>query len=477
MTGLGGANGRDGDGHTNTNRASKEQPSPREPDDRFADLGLERDAAAIRSHVHRRVARRFRGSLNDHDIENAVSAALESLLNEHRKGPVEDPRAFATTAGVRAAIKLLRESRVTPSDPHGPVVLGEEDRRVSLPDLIDDRARLARLVEAVEQLDEQKLAAFQLRFIEQLPHDEACARLGIKRSAYFERLKAAKAAIEGAVSLTSHSFRRRQRQLLSDYVSGLLTGRARARAERLIAADPQAATVARELRRAHEDAALLLPFVALGTGDGGTAEASISGAVSRASEVVSSWFGRAPASGEITSSAVLTSGGVRGAGVAGVGLVAKAFGGLSATNIVIGCLGGGAVATIACVATGVLPLPGEGTRVPHPAAKPERVKRAPAHATTPARLPQLVEKHPAAPTAQKPEPVESATPGPEPATETAAPPAEPPADSTSTLEPNVAPEVQEFGVAAAGTPVGGAPPDTNQTDGASASAVRQEFGP
>jgi len=36
---------------------------------------------------------------------------------------------------------------------------------------------------------------------------------------------------------------------------------------------------------------------------------------------------------------------------------------------------------------------------------------------------------------------------------------------------------QEFSADSAGVPVGGAPPDTDDSNGASASTVREEFGP
>ncbi|MQA74693.1 MAG: hypothetical protein GEU88_10200 [Solirubrobacterales bacterium] len=445
--------------------------------DPFADLHLDQAAMdAVRKAVHDRVSRAFRGSVNEHDIEDATSAALEALLNEHRRAPVGDMRAFTATVGFRAAREINRRPRAVPFDPLDSPALEQEDPTASPVEHIDARARVARIAEALEQLDDDKLAAFHLRIVEDLSHEEACERLGLGRSAYFERVKVAKARVEGAVELSSHVFERRQRQLLSDYVAGIADERARARAERLIAADPQAAVLARELRRSHEDAVLVLPTLALVEIGQQDAAGRLGDLLDRAREVASGWLGRGPDPSELASSPALAAGGARGAGAAGAGLLAKALGGIGAGKVALGCLGGGAAATIACVATGVLPLPSQGgEREAAPHRSPEKRVGPPERPARQARIVEAVERRPAAPTPTKPSPPPEAPPTSDARDESAEPAAAP--QPASALEPDVAPEVQEFGVAAAGTPVGGAPPDTNDADGASASSVRQEFGP
>ncbi len=442
-------------------------------EDRFADLGLDQAALkAVCEAVHARIFAAFRGSVNEYDIEDATSAALEALLNEHLETSVGDLRAFTTTVAYRAAVDLKRRQRAMPFDPLDASALEREDHTASPIERIDDRAQVARIAEALEQLEDDKLVAFHLRVIEDLPHDEACERLGIGRSAYFERVRAAKALVEGAVKLTSHVFERRQRQLLSDYVAGIAVGRARLRAERLITADPRAAALARELRRTHDAAAAVLPTVGFSVAVEQDAGGRLSALIDRVRDLASGWHRAGPDAGDLASSPALAAGGARGAGAAGAGLLAKAFGGLGAGNVALGCLGSGAVATIACVATGVLPLPGQGGDREHTRAQESEKRSAGAERmASQLRSPDLVASEPAAPTPQRPDegPVagdrdEPSEPAPAPAPE-------------STLEPSVAPEVQEFGVAGAGTPVGGAPPDRNEANGASASSVRQEFGP
>jgi hypothetical protein len=295
--------------------------------------------------------------------------------------------------------------------------------------------------------------------------------LGISRQGYFKRIKTALARVEQVAGYRSPEFNQRQRQLLSDYVSGVATEEERARAERLIASDPYALAVARELRRTHETAALLLPVFGVGAGEAVGGEGPIASAIARVSEAVSGLVGRSPAPAEIAKSSVITSGAGRGAGVAGAGLLAKAFGGLSASEVALGCLGSGAVATVACVATGILPFPGGSDREPSAEAQIERAARPQERTPRPVRL---LQRSPA-PVSQEVNEADSDRGG---GVSNAQGSGGAPAPAAaSTLEPDTPPEVQEFGVAGAGTPVGGASPDTDDANGASASTVRQEFGP
>lgn len=435
--------------------------------DDFADLDVsEGEVAAVREAIRERVRRSFRGSLNEQDLEDAIQDAWVAVLKKHRENPIRDVHAFAAEVGWRAARGIARRVRPMLFDPLDSPVLEIEDHSSSPVERIDNRAQFARLTEALEQLDGDKREAFGLRFIERIGHDEACARLGIGRSAYFKRVRAAKARVEAAMGLECHLFERRQRQLLSDYVAGIAVGRARLRAERLIAADPHAAALARELRQSHEAAVLVLPALGLGGVVDEQAAGRIAALADRLQETMSGWLGRSAEAGDLASSPALLSGGARGAGAVGAGLVAKTFGGLSTGNLVLGCLGGGAVATVACVAAGVLPLPGSGdgpayegeSKVARKAGPPER-------AAGRVRIAGVVSSEPVAPEPSRPALSKSKPPDPE----ASAP--EP------VLEESTPPEVAEFGVEAAAVPSTGAPPDTDDSDGASASTVRQEFGP
>lgn len=443
------------------------------PDGDFADLGLTRDeVAVVREAIRDRVRRSFRGSLSEADVEDATQDAWEALLREHREHPVRDRPAFAAEVGWRAARALVRRPRALPIEPQDSRLLEVEDDGLSLVDRMDARARFARLAEALEQLDDQKRAAFDLRFVRELGHREACEQLGISRSAYFKRIRAAKASVEAAMGLEGHAFERRQRQLLSDYVAGIAVGRARVRAERLIAADPHAAVIARELRQSHDSAAVVLPALggyALVDGQPG---GPIAGLVDALRETVSGWLGRSPQPGDLASSPALASGAARGAGAAGAGLLAKVLGGLSAGNVALACLAGGAVATVACMATGVLPLPGEGgERDVGTSQRVERQISAPEDAARQLRVAELVAPEPAGPAvrAANEDRADRGHAGSSKGSDTA--------QAASTVDPSTPPVEQEFGVASAATPLSGAPADTNDSNGAAASTVRGEFGP
>lgn len=448
--------------------------------DAFAHLELDQtELREIARVVRATVRSSFRGALSEQDIEDVIAAVWEGMLREELKTPVRDRRAFAAKVGWRAANELKKRAHSVPADPQSSEAFEREDPSPSGLERVDARARHVRLVEALHQLDADKRAAFELRFVHGLAHDEACARLGIKHTAYFDRIKKAKANLEAAAGLRSAVFARRERALLSDYVAGIATERERDRAERLIDGDPRAAAIARELRRSHEDAAALAPPT-LALAEAGPEEATgpIAALADRARETLAGLFRRSPEAAELASSPAVPSAG-RGAGAASAGILAKTIGGLGAGKLAIGCLGTGAIATIACVATGVIPLPGGSDQRPEKR-KPEAERSAgpPERVPRQAQAPAAIAAQPLAPSETKPP---ARPPEPEPAAqanETDAQPAPAPEpEPTSTLEPDVAPEVQEFGVEGAGTPVGGAPPDTNDSDGASASAVRQEFGP
>lgn len=432
----------------------------------LADLD-EQQMTALNEEVARYVRQSF--DVDEADIEDAAQQAWLVLLERRAPSGIDDLEAFMTAVGWRHVREELRGPDTVSLDPEDSA-LAEPPTHDGPLEHVAQRARVARIAEGLQQLSDREHEAFALWFGENVSATEACERLGISRSAYFKRLKAAKEHLEAAAELEGYRFTRQQRQLLSDYVSGIATGRARVRAERLIAADPQAAAMARELRRTHEAAAAVLPALAASPHDGALSE-RLAAVADRLRDAVSGPAGR-PEIAEIAGSPVLASGGARGAGAIGAGALAKAFGGLGVGKLALGCLGGGAIATVACVAAGVVPLPGSGDgrdadREVRPAGLSGAIDRT-AH-----RLAVLeVASRETPESAQKP--TASATPQNSPSREGAQPAAEQP---TPTLEPSTPPEVQEFGVESAGVPVGGAPPDTNDSDGASASTVRQEFGP
>lgn len=430
----------------------------------------EAQIAAAREAVMDRVRRSFRGSLNEADVEDAAQEAWAALLAQERDEPIRDLAAFVAEVGWRSARAVTRRPRPLPLDPEDAVFADRASHASSPLDQVDDRARLARVVEALEQLSAHEREAFRLWFVEELEPVEACEKLGLSRSGYFKRLAAAKSQIEGAIELDSQRFSRTQRRLISDYVAGIAEGRVRARAERLIAADPQAAAMAREIRRAHEAAAAALPVLALFDAAHGVGADRLSGLIERARDSIMGLVGRGRDAADLAAPPVVASGGARGAGVAGLGLVAKALGGLGPAGVALSCVGGGVVLTAACVVTGMVSLPVKSSERP---------------SEPPARSERSVERGPAILRASQIAPLEHVAPQPEPLT-----PPEPERDrirsevapQASPADPVVAPTTpvtqEEFGVAGAATPVDApAPADTDDGDGASAATVKQEFGP
>lgn len=431
----------------------------------------EREQAARREDILDYLRGSFRFSLTEDDFQDVIQATWAALLERPPKDPVRDLRAYVAEVAWRKANKLRERPPPVPVPPYARELTERLSLEPPLADRVDARARIARLTEALAQLGEREREALRLCFVEELQHDEAADRLGISRSAYFKRLRSAKDRLEGAMELESHHFSRRQRRLLSDYVAGIATEGARARAKLLIASDPHAAALARELRRTHEAAAAILPaFVASDRLDGTLAERL--GAIGdRLRDAISSATGRNPEAVEIGSSPVTASGGARGAGAAGAGVLAKLAGGLGAGKVALGCLGGGALATLACVATGVIPLAvSDGQRRSEPPARAERAVNGQRATSEPLGLDVAPSGSGRGETQRN-----SDGPGSEAKPNDGAQQA--PAAPAPTLAPTTPPEVQEFGVEGAGVPVGGAPPDANDSDGASASTVRQEFGP
>jgi hypothetical protein len=203
----------------------------------------------------------------------------------------------------------------------------------------------------------------------------------------------------------------------------------------------------------------------------------------RAKESATGVLARGPsdAAQETSTQTISVSGGARGAGAAGTGVLAKIAGVGTASKLTAMCLGGGVAAT-ACLATGVVPggIPGVGGAGPKastPPAKAKQVNR-PMKAQT-ARLgpPHEVPL----PTEPAPDPDRN----PPPPTDTATvPPPAPPLTTTTTatttptpIAPTAPPVDQEFDVAsAASTPDAGSS-SSGGGGGGSGSAVKQEFGP
>lgn len=413
------------------------------------------DWAAVAAEVSRAITvylrGSFRGSLNEQDFEDLAQDALVELHRRIAAGEeIRDPRAFAKRVAWRDARDLVQKRRPVPSDPHGRLFQSVEDRAEDPEARLVGRAELARAIEAAERLSREEQLVYRTKFVEGLNVREACRDLGLTRSTYYRRLRAAVAAVEE--TLEPERYAALQRELLRSYVTGIGTWGERRRAKRLLASDPAAAVMARELRDLHHGAAAALPVPAI-------EQVGDLSAVERIGQVAASVRDRLAGLGdqspEQIAAELSASGTGRAAGVGTGGLLAHLGLAGGAGKVAVACLGAGAV-TAVCVVSGVVPGIDLRTGDVTPAkAKAERTPR-----TQPPN-PALVREGETSPARS--------------VTETQ-PKAEKSAD-TEAVSPAVAPSAppveQEFGVASATAP------DSAEAPGgaASASDVQQEFGP
>lgn len=436
-------------------RGRGDGPSPTSvghPDGGWSD-GAKQIAAAVIRHLRAS----FGSSLNDQDLEDL---AQEALIEIHRREvagePIRDMRAFAKRVAWRDARDLLQNRRVWPSDPQGRLLNSVEDRGGDPEARMIARAELARAIEAAERLTPEQQVVYRSRFVEQLEPRESCRRLGLNRQTYYFRLRSAVRAVQEA--LEADRFASIERELLSAYVAGTSSAGERRRARRLLAADPHAAALARELRDLHHGAAAALPLPAVDRIPDPSILDRVGGAIAGARDrfiAPGSDHGSEQIATQLSASGAARAGGAGAGGVmAQLGLAG------SAGKIVASCLATGAAAT-ACVAAGVLPAPTLPGRA-------EAERKAPSAREASADI--LPAPAPPSPPSQ----VGTETPL-EPPQEETPPAEEPPPEPAEPVAPTAPAGEQEFGVASAATSTssrsGG-----GSSSGGGGSPAQREFG-
>ena len=201
-----------------------------------------------------------------------------------------------------------------------------------------------------EELTEHEAAIFHLRFFEGLRHREITERTGASQRAV------GKALARGTEKLVVRLFKERhwvwekgKRQMIVSVLAGIASKEEVARARKLASHDPAIAQALQDAGTALHGVTVVIPAeVAL--------RAQGASVTERVTEAVSSLAGRSntTAEAEAITAQVASSGAGRGAGAAGAGLLAKlgALGGAGKTAVA--CLATtGATAT--CVVTGVVP--------------------------------------------------------------------------------------------------------------------------
>lgn len=414
-------------------------------------------AAAVLGHLRANFAER----LNEQDFEDLAQDALLELYKREVSGEqLGDMRAYAKRVAWRDARDLLRDRCVVPRDPQDRLFTSVEDRGGDPEARVIVRADLARAIEAAERLSPEQQLVYRSRFVEQLKPRETCRKLGLHRQTYYTRLRSAVSAVQE--TLQPDRFSLIERELLSAYVAGTSTVGERRRARRLLAADPHAAALARELRDLHQGAAAALPVPAIDQGMDLSIVDRVAGAFGGVRDRIAGLGGDHGA--EQVAAQLSTSGAARAGGAGAGGVMAQLGLAGGAGKIVASCVATGVAATI-CVATGVVSLPGLGRGDEDPSqAASGRAEHDSARAGPPSN-PDLVQAASKS-TAAKSAPDKGAAPG---ADRT------PEATSVSpAVQPSTPPVEQEFGVASAAP---SSSPASAPGGAASQRDVQQEFGP
>lgn len=431
--------------------------------DLLGDAGALREAAAREARVM---------GLSQEDSEDVAQDAYAALLVQCGRGyEAHDPRGLIKRISRRAAIKKVERQREQPFDPDAPLFVAQAEVS-GVDEAYASRVDLATAAEALAQLGEGQRRAYKLK-LERTSWQHATKVLGCSKSQYFERAKLAGQYVGEALAGENRAFNKATRLLINAFVleSESLSAEERRRARALIERDPHAAALARELRRGHEALGAALPPVAIHEAIEPGLFERLGAAVGRLKDQLTGAFGSGREGAEAAATQAIASGGTRGAGAAGAGGVAGVLG---AGGAKIAAVCGGAAATVACVAA-VAPdvLPGGGEKAE--AERPDVVRQV--RDERPARTPELLPSQVGhEETATAPEADRKAKDGGGGAANGSEPAAEPAPEPV--VEETAPASTQQFGVEAAATPATGpAPADTNDSDGASAGTVRQEFGP
>jgi RNA polymerase sigma factor (sigma-70 family) len=445
-----------GAGQPRDGRTVRSATSTRPPATGWSDSAEEIAAAVVR---HLRAS--FKGSLNEQDFEDLAQEALFEIHRRRVAGePIRDLSAFAKRVAWRDARDLVQNRCVSPSDPQGRLLNSVEDRAADPEARLIARAELARAIEAAERLTPEQQLVYRSRFVEQLKPRESCRNLGLTRQTYYFRLRSAVSAVHEA--LEAERFASIERELIGAYLAGTSSAAERRRARRLLAADPHAAALARQLRDLHHGAAAALPLPAVDRIPDAPIVERLAGAIAGARDrLVASVSDHGS---EQIATQLSASGAARAGGAGAGGIMAQLGLAGGAGKIVASCLATGAAAT-ACVAAGVLPAP-----TLRGLADAER-KVATGH--------EASAEIGSAPPPPATSPVPSGTgedPPVEPPQEGGPPAEEPEPEQVEPVAPTAPASEQEFGVASAATSISSGSGGGSPGGGGGGSPAQREFG-
>jgi RNA polymerase sigma factor (sigma-70 family) len=417
------------------------------------------------------VRRAFRGAFSDHEIEDIYSSAwvgtLRALERRQSELPDEEIRKYLLTAVANQASKELRRRRRKPTAPLE-LVGGVADAQSSPEERATDAERSRVTRDLLASLPPRRRAVMLLRYGWGLEPKQVCELIkGLSPRAYRKEItRGIDDLTECMRKLERGDWCADREAVLKAYASGLADAEQRRQAKAHMSHCHECSDFVGRLSGHLHDlgSGVGLPAAIDGL-DGHVSLADrLSDLGERARDSAGSLLSRGGTeSAQEGLGSVVGSGGARGAGAAGAGVLAKVAGIGTAGKVAVACLTGGVAAT-ACIGAGVVSVGGadggrDVTRRPPPQTRVE-----PAVADRP-----LPDAWPGDPTTVPAE--SSPRPPAEPADTAEATPVEPVAPDTPAGE-------QEFGVAAAAAPAA-APASSSGGSSASpgGSPVNQEFGP
>jgi len=434
------------------------------------------------------VRRAFRGAFTDDEIEdiyaNAWVGTLRALERRHHELDDEEVRKYVLTAVAHHASKEIRRRRRRPVAPLD-AVHGVADDGLPPDETAAKReeSRVAR--DVLSSLPPRRRAVMLLRYGWGLEPHQVCGLVkGLSPRAYRKEITRGVDELAAKLRLVqSGEWCSDREPLLKAYAAGLADADQRRQAQQHLSHCRHCSDFVGKLSGNLHDigSAAAMPAVAEAIGDGRfwVVDRTVELA-HRAKESTLGTLGRTggDTAQETSNQAISLSGGVRGAGAAGGGVLAKIAGAGTAGKLTAMCLSGGVAAT-ACLATGIVPgrLPGLGGDASKPATPPAQVREIGHDARTPsARLGAPYDTTSIEP-APEPDPSPTTT-----TTTAIAPPSPTPTTTTvytttpDPIAPSAPPSDQEFDIASAATTSSGSSPSS---DGgvSGGSAVKQEFGP
>jgi RNA polymerase sigma factor (sigma-70 family) len=420
------------------------------------------------------VRRAFRGAFSDHEIEDIYSSAwvgtLRALERRQSELPDEEIRKYLLTAVANQASKELRRRRRKPTAPLE-LVGGVADTQSSPEERAADAERSRVTRDLLASLPPRRRAVMLLRYGWGLEPKQVCQLIqGLSPRAYRKEItRGIDDLTECMRKLERGDWCADREAVLKAYASGLADAEQRRQAKAHMSHCHECSDFVGRLSGHLHDlgSGVALPAAIDGL-DGHVSLADrLADLGDRARESAASLVSRGGTeSAQEGLGSVVGSGGTRGAGAAGAGVLAKVAGIGTAGKVAVACFTGSVAAT-ACIGAGVVPgveLSDGAGDGPQQSAPTEPIAEPP---PSDRPLPEPVPTEPPAVPADS-EPSKPAE---------AKPAAEP--EPVAPVAPDAPPVAQEFGVAAAAAPAA-APAsgsDSGGSSGGGATPVQQEFGP